>query len=527
MNDLNQPSWLKSKGYLHVTAQIDVNKRAKELVSKITNPDFVSKYAFFPLIHTNISERKFKKIGIDSTLRAHSYKNENGEFKKNKKVRPLHYATHLDALIFGYYAEVLQKKYEELISRCEGLGNCIIAYRKIFNELDGKNKGTIHFAKEIFDEIKKQSNCGDEECVVLTFDIKSFFSSLDHELLKKAWAKLIDVSLLPDDHYNVFKAATQFSYIFLDDLRIKSKNESKKNGFDERDLARIRNKYGVQALFANPKEFRDQVKNGSLKLYKYPFRDIKSKIPIGIPQGLPISAILANLYLLSFDLHIFNTVVNKLGGYYRRYSDDIVIVCSKSNSTLIEGIIHSKIKENRVEISVNKTERFILKNIAFGKNTPRLTCLKMLENGKEVCIPFNYLGFEFDGQKSLIKSTNIAKFYRRMISSVKSKAKKAKLIAEKNPGSKPVIFRRQLYKLYTTRPLNNVKVRNRWKKIVKMDNGNFRLVTIKKQKILRSNYLSYVQRACEIMEEPHIAKQIRKHKKVFNDSINRHLKNKD
>ena len=97
-------------------------------------------------------------------------------------------------------------------------------------------------------------------------------------------------------------------------------------------------------------------------------------------------------------------------------------------------------------------------------------------------------------------------------------------LTEQKPGSKPIIFRRQLYKLYTTAPLNDVKVRKRWKKIVKLENGNFKLKIGKKKQILRSNYLTYVKRASEIMNEPAIEHQIRKHKKIFNQAVFRQLK---
>jgi len=522
MNEIIQPTWLKAKGYLHITPQLDTNAGAYEIISKISNKNFISKYAFFPLIHANIDERKFKKISSDNPIRAHSYKNEQGKFKKNTKIRPLHYASHFDSLIFGYYAEMLQCKYELLLKDHIGLGNCIIAYRKIPLENNNKNKSTIHFANEIFENIRSRSNDPKENCVVLTFDIKNFFPSLDHDLLKKAWANLLCEPKLPPDHFNVFRAATQFSYIYLDELRMGNTKKPNRNGFDEKELARIRNNHGVNAFFESSKAFRDDVKSGKVKLYKFPFRNKMTKVPIGIPQGLPISATLANLYLLKFDLKILDTIV-KLKGYYRRYSDDIVIVCDSKSATEIEDLIISEMKANKVEISVNKTERFEFRWIKFGKKNERLTSVKITKNGEKVGAPFNYLGFEFNGQKALIKSANIAKFYRRMISSIKSKAKRAKLIAE-NTNSKSILFRRQLYKLYTTKPLHDVKIRNRWKKIISLETGKFRLISGVKNKTLRSNYLSYIQRASKIMNEPAIEKQLHKHKKIFNQAFQKHLK---
>ncbi|RYG01767.1 MAG: hypothetical protein EOO07_33770 [Chitinophagaceae bacterium] len=253
-------------------------------------------------------------------------------------------------------------------------------------------------------------------------------------------------------------------------------------------------------------------------------KDFIFALPTGIPQGLPISATLANLYLLAFDVKILNAVVNTCNAYYRRYSDDIIAVCSERDADFIEAFITSGIQESKAEISENKTERFIFKPIVFGNKEPRFTSVKVV-NGREVIgAPLNYLGFEFNGQKILVKSTNLAKFYRRMIHSVKSKAKRAKKSGNQLPGVKPALFRRQLYKLYTTRPLMNVKVRTNLKRLEKNNFGSYTLKVVKKEKILRGNYLSYIDRASEIMGEPAIKNQIKKHRAIFNEALRRHLK---
>ena len=502
---VERPDWLKFKGYLHITPQIDIDKNWKRLQKKIEDSNWVARYAFYPLIHTTLKERRYKRLSQDSSKRSFSFKDEAGNYQRNIKERPLHYATHVDALIFSYYAKELQQKYEEQIASSIGLSDCIIAYRKILWGVEGKHKSTIHFAHEIFEEIKKRATINDE-CVVLTFDIKSFFSSLDHSFLKKAWTKVLGVETLPADHYNVFKAATCFSYIYLDELRIQ-----KNKGFDEKELARIRNNFGVNAFFESPKAFREQVKTGKIKIYKFPFRNSVTKAPIGIPQGLPISAVLANIYLHSFDTKILNTVMATYGGYYRRYSDDIVVVCNKEDAEFIEAFIYAGIEESKVIISKTKTEKFIFQKITFGNKEPRL--------GSRL----NYLGFEFDGQKPLIKSANLSKFYRRMISSVKSKARRAEKLSDQNPFSKKAVFRSQLYRLYTTKPLSNTKIHTRYKKLVLNRYGKYTLVSHKKTKVMRSNFLSYIDRASEIMQEPAIKNQIRKHKAIFNQSIKRYL----
>lgn len=516
-------NWLKPKGYLHITPQLDISRNQASIIRKVTSKEFVAKYAFFPLIHSIIKERKFKKTN-GNKKRAHSYRDSNGVTKSNAKNRPLHYATHFDAIIFGFYAELLQNEYEKLLSQDIILNQSIIAYRKIPIEGSIKNKSTIHFAHEIFSEIKHRGN--NKECAVLAFDIKSFFSSLDHKLLKEKWANLLNLKTLPADHYNVFKACTRFSYILKDDLRVKTIKGKGRAGFDEKELARIRNNFGINSFFESAKDFRDKLKDGKFKLYRYPFRN-EEKTPIGIPQGLPISAILANLYLLDFDKQIINYVVKELGGFYRRYSDDIAIVCEVNQIDAINNFVSNEIEKSLVKISSEKTEVFHFRYVRFGNKDPRLTSTKFKDGASVIIAPFIYLGFEFNGTQALIKSANLAKFYRRMISSIKRKAKRSLLIADMEPSKKPVVYRRQLYKLYSLLNLNKTKIHTNRKKIVNADYGKFKVISFKRTKYLRSNYFSYGIRASVIMNEPQIARQTRNHARIFNEAIFKHLKRKE
>jgi Reverse transcriptase (RNA-dependent DNA polymerase) len=522
MKSRNSSTWLKNRGYLHITRQIDVYDNSEKVLSKIYNKHYVAKYAFFPLIHASIDERRYKNNPPVIQERCHSYKDENGVTQKHIKKRPLHYATHMDALIFGYYAEILQGEYEKELTKNQALSDCILAYRKIKipNDKDGKCKSTLHFANEVFSEIQNRGQ--NDDCVVLTFDIKSFFPSLNHNKLKEAWAKLIKEDKLPNDHFNVFKAATRFSYILLDDLRVSPKSDNRKAGFDEKKLAQIRNRQGFNAFFESTQEFRQKIKNGDIKLHRFPFRKGKDNQPTGIPQGLPISAILANLYLLEFDKIVYQKIVKEYGGYYRRYSDDMVIICKKDNSETLKAFIESAIEDSLVEISRDKTEMFWFRNMALGKQTPRLTSIKLTKNRCIIEAPFTYLGFEFYGSKTLIKSANLAKFYRRMISTVKRKSKLALKIAEKEEKN-PVIFKKRLHKIYVNANLSRTKTFLRHKKFIQNNLGDYRIVSTKKDKNFRSNYLSYIKRASCIMKETAILRQIKKHKNLFNQAFNRHL----
>jgi hypothetical protein len=507
-------SWLKTKGYVHICGQVDVTRRRRQIVKLINSPDFVAKYPFYPLLHTVIRERKYKKDENGKRGHVHS---ENGKPKKTTKERPLHYANHFDALIFGCYAQKIQDLYEKEIQNIPALSESIIAYRKIQIPESDSNKSTIHFANEVFSEIRNRLQSSQKICV-LTFDIKSFFSSLNHTILKNTWATLLGAKILPQDHYNVFKATTRFSYIMLDDLRRVSNEHNRRAGFNEKELARIRNRHGISAFFASPKHFREKVKSGELKVHRFPFRNALNE-PIGIPQGLPISAVLANVYLLDFDRSVYHDLVSSKECFYRRYSDDIVLVCRESDVDFVEKYVTNKMKEFQVEISSSKTEKFTFQRHLDSK----ITCIKSLQNGIHKQSALIYLGFEFNGNNTFIKSSNLSKFYRRMIESVKRKAKRARKDADRKGLPKPVIFRRQLYRLYVTLPLSKKEYLTRYKTIEKNEYGEYRTISKYKTKMLRSNYLSYVARASEIMGEPAIKNQIWNHRRLFNEAIHRHL----
>lgn len=515
-------NWLKNRGYLHVTKKWNVKYKETEIYNKVQSPLFVSKHAFFPLIHAVIKERKYKKHP-QSGERAHVHKiekeNRSTTYKPTAKSRPLHYATHIDALIFSFYSTWLIDLYETKLKSVPGLSDSVIAYRKIpQSEKNEKGKSTINFAKEAFKEIEVRS---EEDCAVLMFDIESFFSSLDHTKLKLAWAKLLNRpkedgtvwKTLPADHYNVFKACTQFNYILRDELRLGKKVNGRRQGFDEEKLASIRKEHGIESFFADPRELREAINSKAVKVYGKQF--MKKGIQVGIPQGLPISAVLANLYLLEFDQVILSKIVGSgLNGYYRRYSDDILIICKPEQIKEVEKIVLAAIDSCNLTISTQKTETFKFKRgeVLDGK---RLT----------------YLGFEYNGKETLVKSANLAKFYRRMIHAVKLKAERAVKISRKI-GGKPIIFKSRIVKLYKRADLSSDReLPFKIKKLEKSKDGTYyyKILKVDKNKLKedkpkKGNYISYMKRASTIINSKAIFGQIRKRKIIFHQAMTHHVK---
>ncbi|MFC5469283.1 reverse transcriptase domain-containing protein [Cohnella suwonensis] len=71
----------------------------------------------------------------------------------------------------------------------------------------------------------------------------------------------------------------------------------------------------------------------------------------GIPQGIAIASILANIYLSNLD----NYFSHKANEYkYFRYVDDILILCKKSNITVVKDDLIKSLKELHLEISPTK-----------------------------------------------------------------------------------------------------------------------------------------------------------------------------
>lgn len=538
---MDRPSWLKEKGYLHLSPSLELGTNSDQIVKKITSKTYIENYAFYPLIHTIISDRKYKKGNpakhTTSERRHTHHRLKSFHIVKNSKERPLHYASHMDSLVFGYYADKIKDGYESLLSKEPLQDQAVIAYRKI-ETFDGSQKGksNIHFAKECFDEIKKRTLDG-SEVSVLAIDLKSFFSSLDHKILKAQWAKVLGKEELPKDHYRVFKACTNFNYVLLDDLRIRKSRNGRKAPYDENKLSYIRKTKGFRCFFESNEDFRRTINEGNLPIYSNPF---SKKLPngkpvkIGIPQGLPISAVLANLYLFDFDLEIVNRWVKSQDVYYRRYSDDIFIVCDKKLCNEIEEGINELEKKYEVKISKEKTEKFVFRNIVKGDKTKRLECFRVNEDGKESSSAMSYLGFEFRGYHTGIKSTNLAKYYRKIISTVKRKSKRINKLIQENPNTKRAIFKNQLRKIYNLPvkfkdgDLTEEKLKKKMRyNLVLNDRGFYEFKFSERKNKKQANYLSYIKRCCDEFKTDSFQKQIKKSKHVANTAIRKHLINSE
>jgi len=494
--------WFRLKKYPHIGLPLGESDRY--WVEKyVRNPDSVARHSFFPFIHRTMLTRKFRR----------EYDDWSGEIlndgmrKIGEKSREIFYANHLDSNVFSYYTTIIGAFYEhELSSR--DIQSSVTAYRNLQHPKKRRGMNNVDFAEEVFSFIRRQTS---QALIATTFDIKSFFDNLNHEKLKSIWMRLLGAERLPPDHYNIFKGITRFSYIDIKSLFEIVKDDLIRRGktgqlerISVKEQRNIRNQEVI--AFCKTSEFGPKVRrSGVVKANKFIKQEDGTPIKRekGIPQGSPISSMLANVYLLDFDSRV-SAAVKECGGLYRRYSDDIVVVTPESEGTRISELVQNTIKEYELEIQPSKTNSYQFQQTPNGYD-----CGKILQNGTiNRGRRFAYLGFEFDGKFTYLKSASLSKFYRRMKHSVRRGAFYAKFSNyEQGRGQ---VFRRRLFKKFS---YLGAKRKMKWERDV--DTGKWR----KSYKHEWGNYLTYANMAHFNLRNSKIKSQIRKHWITLNNFI--------
>ncbi|MGH0218497.1 reverse transcriptase/maturase family protein [Sinorhizobium meliloti] len=355
-----------------------------------TDPARVASHAFFPFLRYHQRWTKFTDKG------------EKGDVKE----RPIRFASRADSYIFSYYRYLLAQPFEaELKER--GLDASVLAYRRVIGP-NGRGQCNIHFALEAISSIRALGNC-----FAIALDISSFFESLDHGLLKQAWSRLLGGARLPADHYKVFRAITEYSVVDRDELferlgyigpkYLSKSGEPIKGYLVEKSL--------IPRRLCTGQEFREKVAggDGQKSLIK------KHRKPYGIPQGSPISDLLANFYLLDFDSAVKRRV-DELGGRYFRYSDDILIVVPVDRAVAIdlEAWVRSQIALHgpKLRIKVEKSAIFSYEGNGEDQNWSRV----IGEQGKN---GLEYLGFRYDGRNMFLRDSTLSGLQRKAAASAK------------------------------------------------------------------------------------------------------------
>jgi len=489
--------WYKPKAYLHISPKLVKADKTSVLKYIQTN---LRNHHFFPLVHETLSTRRYKKL--QNGDRSH-FDYFSDDPKPTAKKREIFYPNHLDAHIYAYYAqEILGKQYEKVLKTDILLDQAVTAYRKIpINSDEDTNKCNIEFAKEVFDEIRRRKNC-----IVVCYDIENFFPSLNHEYLKACWRDLLGVERLDPIHFKIYESITKYSYVELDDI-VKTCIDEGRGLLKKHDFISSK----ITSYFINAREFRKKIASKNL-IKVNPLNHPNHKEPAikerrGIPQGTPLSAFLANLYLLEFDRFIVENIVKQENCFYRRYSDDIVIIFNNEyefekwdkevRSRISSGPFHLKINESKTIISRFKETR----------NT--IACITKPENSKEYTpgIHLRYLGFDFDGNTILIKDASLSQYHRDIKMALRSKGNRVKK-AQRLNLYEPLPKHRDT-KLYLTKLIR-------------------RFTHLGKNKA-KSNYLTYIDRSARTMypdvedfKQTPIRKQVRRSWSVFNKTADKY-----
>nr|WP_085639358.1 MULTISPECIES: antiviral reverse transcriptase Drt2 [unclassified Pseudomonas] len=415
--------WYKPRKYLHFDRPVG----QKAALDYVSSPHKVAAHSFYPFItYTSV----ILKCRLD---------NDRGVLVKNPKPRPISYSAHLDSHVYAYYCFVLSRLYEDELVR-RGLHTSVLAFRSV------DKKSNIHFANDAFREIKEKG-----ECCVLAFDVEKFFERLDHSRMKAAWAKLLGVQKLPVDHFAVYKAITRSSWV--DKVAL-----YKKLGVS------IHNPRVEGQRLCSPKQFREDVREGGLVATNPERR--------GIPQGSPISALLSNIYMLEFDLALLAKLSLTESVFYR-YCDDILVICDSDKEDEIYEFVNDEIRKLGLNLQEKKTE---IRQFSFD-------AAGQLRSDK----PVHYLGFSFDGERVHIRSSSIARYYKKLRKRIWVSKKAMDRCNELRAGrGEPPreLFLRTIYKGYSY--------------------------------LGRRNFISYGFRAASIMDSKSIRKQLRSHWRKLN-----------
>ncbi len=380
--------------YAHFDYRTDLTK----CWDYISDPKKICKHGFYPFIHYKKDMSK--------------YSAEKGGMKE--KYRDICYAAHIDRCIFQLYNFILNERYNEECVRL-GIQDAAVAYRTNL-----RKQNNIDFAKKAIQFILDSG-----DCYIMIGDFTKFFDRLDHRYLKEQWCSLLHVDRLPPDHYAVFKNITRYGYVELTDLlKIHGLEDNSKGRRALNEMKRV----------SSPDELK---KNG--------FRIQKNQNP-GIPQGSPMSGVLANVYMLSAD-KVISDYVSEYHGLYMRYSDDFMVVLPHIGEADASYIL-MRISElfngsdfPGLELQPAKTQYY-----HFHENRIENCGKTIHEKAGGSNNYLNFLGFTFDGVHVNFRAKTISKYYQRM-------RHKAKLIAKSNGYTKlgNHISKRNLYIRYSVR----------------------------------------------------------------------------
>lgn len=503
-----QTEWLKFKKYPHIGKPLTISKDRRWIEVYVTNPQKIASHKFTPLLHRVLTQRKFRaEENAERNLSGKRHRKYKG-----RKERHIYYPSHLDSIIYSYYNSIVTQAYEKYLSN-KAYASVAVAYRKIPKNDVGYNgnKCNIEFAADAFQFITNNKH---RKLSVIVADVSSFFDNLNHRFLHKQWKKILDVENLPVDHYKIFKSLVDYKYVNENELFNRFKHELIVERYKPNDIhcTELKRKYVSKinnirrenvVAYCYAEDFYQKATD--LIRVDKPFNPAtrteqgKSNKK-GIPQGTPISATLANVYMLDFDARIYDEVSKpSKNAYYQRYSDDLIIICDQEDEKFFYDLIRSEI-EDKAHLEIQESKTHIYRYELGLDNTLSGGIKKdnVIQPNKQL----EYLGFVFDGHKVRVKTAGFSKFYRNM----KRSFRRGVHFAKQAHIPSNSLFEWRLYKIYTHL---GAKRRLKWVEDSNSPTGYKRTKTYD-----WGNFISYLNKANatmkEINQDDNISKQARK-----------------
>lgn len=398
--------WFRPRHYRHLDTPV-----GRSFAAKVTVPGFVAEHGWSPLISYVKREKRYKPA-----------------LKKTQfKPRDIMYASHRDACILSYYAWKIGNQLDQRY-KAHGLDETVIAYRSLGKSNYDFAAIALEFANEI------------GPCSVMCFDVTGFFDNLNHKILKKILVETLGEPTLPSDWFAVFKAVTRYRHISLSSLQ-------------GHPVFGLRLKHRSKNAIATMAEIKGAgiaiEGNGS---------------GFGIPQGTPISAVLANLYMWQVDVAL-EAACRSAGALYQRYSDDILIVCPLEKQASLEKELEHQVALVKLELKAEKTERAIFDP-------------KKAET-------FQYLGFNLSPEGAVLRPGSLGRQWRNARRSLRKTAEVGSAAVGAGKATK----------IYTK------KLRRRFSPIG------------------QRNFSSYARRAASVLRSKRILRQVRRLERMVDAAI--------
>ncbi|MFO1510215.1 MAG: reverse transcriptase domain-containing protein [Steroidobacteraceae bacterium] len=386
-----------------------------ELIRVASSPEEVAKNSFWPFLHYEKSWIRFREPG-----------KSRAELRKS---RPIRYAARKDSAIYSRYRALLSDRYEALLAD-KGLSDCVLAYRRLAKSGQGGGKTNVDFA---FDAFQKIQTIG--ACCAVALDIKGYFDNMDHDLLRAQWSRVMGMDRLPADHFRVFQSVTRYASVDRDALFARMGYLAIKPGRNGGQYKSwVIRRQDVPVQICDPEMFRSLAGKDAAGAALIQV----NRAGYGIPQGAPISDVLANIYLLDFDEEML-AFVKGAGGHYMRYSDDILILVpgGEKEGRAAAEFAAKAIRKYGEQIRIKEEKSEI---IEFGVDPAgSLRARNVTKPGGKDGL--EYLGFRFDGRNAYLRDATLSGVLRKMTMAVRREARQ---VVALHPGRDQAFLEDQL-----------------------------------------------------------------------------------